>query len=183
MPAAAADGGSGDNSRFLGFIPAALKYLDDLGCSAELKEKISPYMTLLRRRASGELPTTARWIRNFVQSHVAYTGDGTINPVINDDLCKVCDDIGMGLVQMPSLYGDSVRIASLACITAEQSAPFLEESADRVKFYMRACSAQKAMLKRVDSGVEAEKIAAAQGAPGLGPAGGAGPRIYLSTKI
>ena len=31
--------------------------------------RLRPYLTLLQKKASGELPTTAQWIRNYVRTH------------------------------------------------------------------------------------------------------------------
>ena len=36
--------------------------------------RLRPYLTLLQKKASGELPTTAQWIRNYVRTHPDYSG-------------------------------------------------------------------------------------------------------------
>ena len=92
---------------FPGLIPAIYGYLEALGCDALTIGRLSPYLTLLQKRASGELPTAAHWMRSFVRSHPAYAGDGKVTPQIADDLLTRCDDIGMGLVQCPELVGDA----------------------------------------------------------------------------
>ena len=60
---------------FPGLIPAIYGYLEALGCDALMIGRLRPYLTLLQKRASGELPTAAQWIRKFVRSHKEYKGD------------------------------------------------------------------------------------------------------------
>ena len=60
---------------FPGLIPAIYGYLEALGCDALMIGRLRPYLTLLQKRASGELPTAAQWIRKFVRSHAEYKGD------------------------------------------------------------------------------------------------------------
>ena len=48
---------------FPGLIPAIYGYLEALGCDTLTIGRLSPYLTLLQKRASGELLTTAQWIR------------------------------------------------------------------------------------------------------------------------
>jgi hypothetical protein len=45
-------------------------------------------------------------IRDYVRTHPLYRGDGVVTPPIADDLLMICDDIGMGRVQVPDLLGD-----------------------------------------------------------------------------
>ena len=59
---------------FPGLIPAIYGYLEALGCDALMIGRLRPYLTLLQKRASGELPTAAQWIRKFVRSHFEYKG-------------------------------------------------------------------------------------------------------------
>ena len=97
---------------FPGLIPAIYGYLEALGCDPLTTGRLRPYLTLLSKRASGELPTTAQWIRNVVRSHPEYAGDGRVTPGIADALLVLCDDVGMGRVQRPDLVGDA-RIEKL----------------------------------------------------------------------
>ena len=73
---------------------------------------ILPYLSLLSKRASGALPTTARWLRNFVTSHPQYVHNnrGEVTPAISNDLLAVCEDIGMGRIQCPELYGEDTPL-------------------------------------------------------------------------
>lgn len=51
-------------------------------------------MILICKRASGELKTTASWIREFVQSHPAYRHDSVISDAIAYDLVMELKAIG-----------------------------------------------------------------------------------------
>ena len=42
------------------------------------------------------LPTAARWIRDFIEGHADYNGDGIVSPNVSDDLLELCDKIGAG---------------------------------------------------------------------------------------
>lgn len=46
------------------------------------------YLDVVRKKASGETPTTAAWIRSFVESHPDYKKDSKVSPEINFDLLK-----------------------------------------------------------------------------------------------
>ena len=130
-----------DNKPFPGIIPAILLYLEEIKCENTVLEPLKGYLDLLSKRASGELPTTARWIRNFVEAHPQYKGDGNINEAINDDLCQLCDDVGMGIVQRPDLYGNR-KMRSLVCVTEAMAAPFLEKNSAKIVQLKEACQAQ-----------------------------------------
>ena len=59
---------------FPGLIPQMYSYIESLGCSTgtDVFQQLSPYLTLLKRRAAGEIPTAARFIRDFVLTHPDY---------------------------------------------------------------------------------------------------------------
>ena len=96
----------GRDSGFPGLIPAVLGYLEAVGCNSLVRGRFLPYLSILQKRAAGELPTAAHWIRKFVKEHNDYRGDGVLTPEIADDLIRVCDDVGMGRVSRPDLHGD-----------------------------------------------------------------------------
>ncbi len=116
---------SAAENRFIGLIPMILDYLSSLGCNDQfyLHQELIPYFSLLSDRASGKLPTTARWIRNQliqsyrhrIQSSSANNGVPTadtereeeeiITPQAINELLKLADDIGMGRIQRSDLYG------------------------------------------------------------------------------
>lgn len=65
---------------FPGLIPLIESYLSGMDVDADTHCTIQQYLKLISRRASGELLTTASWIRNFVTSHPEYKSVITIIP-------------------------------------------------------------------------------------------------------
>lgn len=52
-------------------------------------------MEHLRKRAAGEVMTTAAWLRNFVTSHPDYKKDSRVTDEIAYDLVMACQEIGL----------------------------------------------------------------------------------------
>ena len=52
------------------------------------------YMILICKRASGELQTTATWMREFVQGHPAYRHDSVVSEAIAHDLVMELRAVG-----------------------------------------------------------------------------------------
>ena len=88
--------GSGPTPAFIGLIPLVESYLNTINISVETRCQLSEYLDLIRKRASGELMTSARWIREFVRGHEEYKGDSKISERINYDLVKIVEKLGMG---------------------------------------------------------------------------------------
>lgn len=113
---------NGRNDGYCGMIPLVLDYVDSLvGSASPTKERIANYLKLLSRRASGELPTTAQWLRKYVENHPAYNFDGKLNPVIVDDMMQTCEKIGLGELQCPSLVGEDAWIEPIDLSEREDS--------------------------------------------------------------
>ncbi len=55
---------------------------------------LSRYLRHLRKRAAGEIMTTAAWIRHFVTSHPSYGKDSVVTDEIAYDLVVACHEIG-----------------------------------------------------------------------------------------
>lgn len=53
------------------------------------------YLEHLRKRATGEMMTTAAWLRNFVTTHPAYKQDSVVSEEIAYDLVTACQEIGL----------------------------------------------------------------------------------------
>ncbi|KAH7326207.1 glutamate-cysteine ligase [Stachybotrys elegans] len=71
---------------FPGLIPIVESYLDSVNVDVETRCELATYLDLIRKRASGELDTAARWIRNFVDAHPDYKHDSVVSETINHDL-------------------------------------------------------------------------------------------------
>ncbi|KAJ1326540.1 glutamate--cysteine ligase catalytic subunit [Microdochium nivale] len=87
-------GGSDDDHDFPGLIPIVESYLDSVNMDVETRCELETYLDLIRRRASGELWTAAKWIREFVQGHAAYKQDSVVDDEVNKDLIRAVIDIG-----------------------------------------------------------------------------------------
>jgi len=85
---------SGSEHDFPGLIPIVESYLDSVNMDVETRCELETYLDLIRKRASGELWTAARWIREFVAQHPAYKQDSVVSDEINKDLIKAVIDIG-----------------------------------------------------------------------------------------
>jgi len=57
---------------FPGLVTLINSYLSGMDVDADTHCSIQQYLKLIQRRASGELLTTASYLRNFVQKHPEY---------------------------------------------------------------------------------------------------------------
>lgn len=79
---------------FPGLIPIVESYLDSINVDVQTRCELSTYLELIGKRASGELDTTARWIRNFVDSHPEYKHDSVVDEKITHDLIGAVIAVG-----------------------------------------------------------------------------------------
>jgi len=56
------------------------EYMDIKKWSQNQKDETNKYLEFLRKRARGEIPTGARFIRDFVLNHPEYKKDSIITP-------------------------------------------------------------------------------------------------------
>ena len=81
--------------------------------STTTRTALTPAPPLLRaalaeQRAKGELPTLAKWTRDFVAAHVDYDQDSVVSPVVATDLLQAYVEIAEGRRQEPALLGEHV---------------------------------------------------------------------------
>jgi len=100
----------GKGDYFPGLAPLAYAYLEHIGCDRDSLATISRYVEHVRRRARGDLPTPARWIRDFVAAHPDYQGDGHLSEKLTRDLAVACHDVGVGKRPAPELLGADVQV-------------------------------------------------------------------------
>ncbi|PIK33075.1 putative glutamate--cysteine ligase catalytic subunit isoform X2, partial [Apostichopus japonicus] len=82
---------------FPGLIPLVNSYIATLDdADVDTTCTISQYFKLLSDRAAGRLKTTARWMRDFVDSHPSYRHDSVISEEVNYDLIKTIANITKG---------------------------------------------------------------------------------------
>eukprot|EP00040_Diaphanoeca_grandis_P019184 m.101126 g.101126 ORF g.101126 m.101126 type:complete len:733 (-) comp27304_c0_seq3:222-2420(-) len=103
---------TGKGTYFPGLIHLIMAYVDSVGCDSETMEKISNYLELIRKRATGELMTPATWMRQFVTKHADYKNDSIVSQKIAYDLMVACNQIGLGRMPCPDVLGD-VRITEI----------------------------------------------------------------------
>eukprot|EP00981_Chlorochromonas_danica_P015861 scaffold14717_cov168-Ochromonas_danica.AAC.8 len=108
-------------SSFQGLLPALYDYICSLRCDDKVavRAALHPYLQLLSARANGSLPTTASYLRNYIQSHPLFEGGDDVSPQVANDLLKHCEAVGMGTVKAPELYGNDTIIRSLAEVDEE----------------------------------------------------------------
>ena len=78
---------------FPGLIPLVESYLSSVNVSLETRCALARYLDLIRKRASGELYTPARWIRDFVRGHAEYRGDSVVSEGVTYDLVRAAEEI------------------------------------------------------------------------------------------
>jgi glutamate--cysteine ligase catalytic subunit len=81
-------------AKFPGLIPIILAYLELSGISQNQMIRLSPYLDLVSKRASTQLPTPAHWIRSFVKRHPKYQRDSVVHQEICYDLMKEIVHLG-----------------------------------------------------------------------------------------
>lgn len=86
--------GSDETGDFPGLIPIVESYLDSINVDVQTRCELATYLDLIRKRASGELVTTARWIRDFVAAHPDYKKDSVVDEKINKDLIAAVIAVG-----------------------------------------------------------------------------------------
>lgn len=96
----------GKGTYFTGLIPIVYAYLDYIECDDATRKVVHQYLCLIAKRATGELPTAATWMRRFVRAHPDYAHDSVVSSSIAYDLLKECQDIGEGIKQCPELLGE-----------------------------------------------------------------------------
>lgn len=94
---------------FPGLVPLINSYLGSMDVDADTHCTIQQYLRLIQKRASGELLTTASWIRNQITEHEEYKQDSVVNPRICYDLLKKAKDIQDGVLPCPELLGSNIN--------------------------------------------------------------------------
>lgn len=82
------NGLSPDGGAFPGLLPLVRRYLTTLSLTPAAYAKIDSYLSLVSKRASGELWTAARWQREFVRGHSEYKWDSVLSEGVAFDLLK-----------------------------------------------------------------------------------------------
>ena len=78
---------------FPGLIPLVESYLDSINIDVETRCELARYLDLIRKRASGQLWTGAKWMRHFVRCHPEYQCDSVVSGTVAYDLIKEVEHI------------------------------------------------------------------------------------------
>ncbi|KAJ1554663.1 hypothetical protein HK096_002484 [Nowakowskiella sp. JEL0078] len=81
-------------SNFPGLIPLIESYLQSLHLDYNTHCVLLQYLDVIRKKASGEYKTTARWMRDFVIDHPLYKKDSRVSDEIAYDLMKKMEELG-----------------------------------------------------------------------------------------
>lgn len=102
--------GQSNDLGFPGLVPLVESYLSSMNVDVETRCELARYLDLIRKRASGQLWTGAKWIRHFVRSHPEYRKDSVVGERICYDLLKAVEEItrleGKGAGQAREMFRD-----------------------------------------------------------------------------
>ncbi|KAM4043499.1 glutamate--cysteine ligase catalytic subunit isoform 2-T2 [Anomaloglossus baeobatrachus] len=101
---------NGKEGVFPGLLPILNSYLENMEVDVDTRCTILNYLKLIKKRASGELMTAARWMREFVSNHPDYKKDSVISDQVNYDLLVKCNQIANEQASCPELLGFSFRV-------------------------------------------------------------------------
>ncbi|KQL60158.1 glutamate--cysteine ligase catalytic subunit isoform X2 [Amazona aestiva] len=96
---------NGKEGVFPGLIPILNSYLENMEVDVDTRCTILNYLKLIKKRASGELMTVARWMREFITQHPDYKQDSVITDEMNYSLIWKCNQIAQGQAECPELLG------------------------------------------------------------------------------
>ncbi|NWR19410.1 GSH1 ligase, partial [Emberiza fucata] len=96
---------NGKEGVFPGLIPILNSYLENMEVDVDTRCSILNYLKLIKKRASGELMTVARWMREFIAQHPDYKQDSVITDEMNYSLMWKCNQIAQGQAECPELLG------------------------------------------------------------------------------
>lgn len=71
---------------FPGLIPLIFQYLKNINLDVDTYFAIMQYLKLIQKRATGEIMTLAKWMREFVTQHPAYKKDSIVGQEIAYDM-------------------------------------------------------------------------------------------------
>jgi len=96
----------GKDDHYPGLIPLVRAYLDHISADSTSMARLHTYLDFVEKRSTGELITTATWVRNFVRNHPDYKQDSHVTEKIAHDLLVASKEIGEGKLHAPELLGD-----------------------------------------------------------------------------
>jgi len=98
------------NDTFVGIIPLMKDYLKDHNVEGKVYDMYETYLNFVADRASGELETTAHYIRRFILEHPEYKKDSRVTEKIAFDLTKHVIKISDRQIVPNALLGNYLTI-------------------------------------------------------------------------
>lgn len=102
---------NGKEGVFTGLIPIVRTYLAEINADLRARYVIDRYLTLIAKRARGEVMTSAAWMRDFVTHHPDYKHDSVVSEIIAYDLLRRVQDITEGRLHDERLLGPKIECA------------------------------------------------------------------------
>ncbi|KRZ54088.1 Glutamate--cysteine ligase [Trichinella nativa] len=96
---------NGKQGGFPGLAALVFQYLKSIGVTVETGCILHDYINFIRQRATGELWTLARWMREFVLNHSEYQKDSVVSESVCYDMMKMMRDISQGKCECPEING------------------------------------------------------------------------------
>ncbi|VDN11299.1 unnamed protein product [Dibothriocephalus latus] len=93
---------------FPGLIPLIRHYMNMTEVDPNTAFSIHQYLKLIGKRASGELPTAASWMRQYIMNHPDYKHDSVVSAKVASDLMNECLAVTSGqsdVTENPLLRG------------------------------------------------------------------------------
>mmetsp|Transcript_3846 Transcript_3846/g.5370 ORF Transcript_3846/g.5370 Transcript_3846/m.5370 type:complete len:675 (-) Transcript_3846:30-2054(-) len=94
---------------FPGLIPLTFKYINALNLPTDIHDGLSSYLSFISKKASGELLTTAAYLRKLVVDHPEYNKDSVVSTKIAYDVVQTAVKIGSGELHPEELLGNFTR--------------------------------------------------------------------------
>jgi len=98
------------NGVFQGLVPLCKGYIRDSCHDHTTGQRLERYMDFISERAVGNLPTDAKWMRDFVMSHPTYEHDGRVTQAAAHDLIAATEAMGNGSAACRELLGSFSRV-------------------------------------------------------------------------
>eukprot|EP00056_Hartaetosiga_gracilis_P013099 m.213929 g.213929 ORF g.213929 m.213929 type:complete len:721 (-) comp13796_c0_seq1:742-2904(-) len=96
---------NGADGGFVGFVPLVKQYIRGMDVDIDTRCVLDRYLAFVSDKAAGKIPTTATYIREYIQAHTAYAKDSVVSDEIAFDMLKHFDGISNGTECAKGLLG------------------------------------------------------------------------------
>mmetsp|Transcript_130605 Transcript_130605/g.194544 ORF Transcript_130605/g.194544 Transcript_130605/m.194544 type:complete len:734 (-) Transcript_130605:56-2257(-) len=132
----------------VGLVDLVRAHLRSQECAPEARARLEMYLDFVAARASGEIPTAAAWLREFVVTHPGYKQDSVVSEAVCYDLIKEVAAMGAMQGRVAELLGafaqqhsfSSAKINGAASPVGSASGAETEVAAERAASLTRSSS-------------------------------------------